>query len=64
MTDAEFTKLIEALHLLRSGRVNDCREELEELRAAAADNRPNLLTLRGAERGTNRKLDLIQGSPR
>lgn len=49
MTPGELQKLDAALFFIKCGRVNDGREELEELRAAAVENRTKLLSLRHPE---------------
>lgn len=61
VTGIELNKLRWALRLLSSGRVNDAREELEELAAAAVEYRPGLLSLRGPDAAASPALQVIDG---
>lgn len=60
MTGTELNKLRWAFRLLKSGRVNDAREELEELLVAAVEPRPGLLSLRGPDAPARPVLDVVE----
>lgn len=62
MTGPEANKARWILRLLSSGRVNDAREELEELVAAASGRGPGLLSLRGPTAPAEPELTVIEAT--